>query len=145
MILGFLIVFPNINAQQEGDLSEQLDQLATVALSQESRAPQLEDRRISLIRENNLLIAAGEMLTEILRFAFLGMLVLLVPRIIRLLLKHSSSQSAADTVTVAGIVLIIFAIVAVVIVVDDDKQLTTSIGVLGTIAGYLFGTVGRYS
>ena len=143
LVLGFVVGYFSINAQQESQLSDELDQLATVALSQESSAPLLEER-INLVRENNLLIAAGEMLTEILRYAFLGMLVFFVPRIINLLLKHSSSRSAGDTITVAGIVLIIFAIVAVVIVVDDDKQLTTSIGVLGTIAGYLFGTVGRY-
>ena len=96
------------------------------------------------MKENNWLIAAKEMLTEILRYASLGVLVFFVPKIIKQLLNHSNSCSAGCAVTIGGIVLIIFAIVAVVIVVDADKQLTTSIGALGTIAGYLFGTVGRY-
>lgn len=140
LVLGVLGRYTSIIAQQT---EEQLDHFATVALSQESNTPLLRER-IDLVRENNWLIAAKEMLTEILRYAFLGVLVFVVPRIIKQLLDHSKPKSAGGAVTIGGIVLIIFAIVAVVIVVDDDKQLTTSIGVLGTIAGYLFGTAGRY-
>ena len=144
-VLGVLGGYFGVIAQQTQEQSaEQLNQLATAALSEESSFPLLLEERIDLVRENNRLIAAREMLTEILRYVFLGVLVYFVPKIISLLLEHSNFRSAADTVTIAGIVLIIFAIVSVVIVVDDDKQLTTSIGVLGTIAGYLFGTVGRY-
>ena len=55
------------------------------------------------------------------------------------LARHQHSRTA-DLVNGTGLVLIIFAIIFVVVIADDDRQLTTSIGVLGTIAGYLFGS-----
>lgn len=144
LVLGILLGSLGLNAQQEDALSEQLDQIANAALEQEATVD-LVEARIDVVKTNNFLIALSEMLSEILRYTLLGIMLIFIPRIIKLLLLHSSASSAAEVLTVAGIVLVVFAILAVVILVHDEKQLTTSIGVLGTIAGYLLGTAGRHS
>lgn len=46
-----------------------------------------------------------------------------------------------DVINVTGLVLIIFATVMVVTIADVGEQLTASIGVLGAVAGYLFGSM----
>lgn len=46
-----------------------------------------------------------------------------------------------DIVNAAGLILIIFGTIILVLVVDTTEQLTAAIGVLGAIAGYLFGTI----
>ena len=47
--------------------------------------------------------------------------------------------SGTDIVNVSGLVFIIFGTIVLVIIADVDEQLTASIGILGAIAGYLFG------
>ena len=56
-------------------------------------------------------------------------------------LNRESVHTARDVISVTGLVLIVFAIIAVVLLVETQQIISTAIGVLGTIAGYLFGTV----
>ena len=56
-------------------------------------------------------------------------------------LRKGPGYTMRDVVNVAGLVLIIFAIILVVVIADTEQQLATAVGVLGTIAGYLFGTL----
>lgn len=51
------------------------------------------------------------------------------------------SYSASDIVNVTGMIFIIFGTIMLVIMVKTDEQLTASVGILGAIAGYLFGTM----
>lgn len=51
------------------------------------------------------------------------------------------SYTAADIVNVTGMIFIIFGTILLVIMVKTDEQLTASVGILGAIAGYLFGTM----
>ena len=67
-------------------------------------------------------------------------LVLMEILVIRALSKRRD-YTTRDLLNVMGLVLIIFSIVLVVVIADTDQQLTTSVGVLGTIAGYLFGSL----
>jgi len=53
----------------------------------------------------------------------------------------SQGQCPRDIVNAAGLILIIFGTIILVLVVDTTEQLTAAIGVLGAIAGYLFGTI----
>ncbi len=53
----------------------------------------------------------------------------------------SHGQCPRDIVNAAGLILIIFGTIILVLVVDTTEQLTAAIGVLGAIAGYLFGTI----
>lgn len=50
---------------------------------------------------------------------------------------------ADDIVHASGLVLIIFGTILIVLVADTEQQLTASIGIIGAIAGYLFGTMSR--
>jgi hypothetical protein len=58
-----------------------------------------------------------------------------------LVLAYLKSRGAAPetVVTGSGLVLVIFATVLIVILVKRDEQLTAATGILGAIAGYLFG------
>ena len=44
-----------------------------------------------------------------------------------------------DVVIVSGLALVIFGTIFVVLVVKTEQQLAMASGILGTIAGYLFG------
>jgi hypothetical protein len=56
---------------------------------------------------------------------------------------NKANYSAENIVNVSGLVLIIFGTIFIVIMAKVDSQLTASIGILGAIAGYLFGTMKR--
>ena len=58
-----------------------------------------------------------------------------------LVLSYLKSIGAAEesVVTGSGLVLVVFATVLIVILVKRDEQLTAATGILGAIAGYLFG------
>ena len=49
-----------------------------------------------------------------------------------------SEFTMRDALNIFGLILIIYSIVFVVIVAETQNQLATAVGVLGTIAGYLF-------
>ena len=57
-----------------------------------------------------------------------------------LFVLYKRNASAREIVNGSGLVLVIFGVVILMIVANQTEQLTASIGVLGAIAGYLFGT-----
>ena len=74
--------------------------------------------------------------------AFVSLLFILVLAqlfVLRVLKKFS--YTTRDLLNIMGLIFIIFAIVFVVLLADTDHQLTAAIGVLGSIAGYLFGSL----
>lgn len=62
-----------------------------------------------------------------------------------LVLSYLKSIGAAQeaVVTGSGLVLVVFATVLIVILVKRDEQLTAATGILGAVAGYLFGKTAR--
>lgn len=58
---------------------------------------------------------------------------------------RKTRHGADDIVHATGLVLIIFGTIIIVIMVDVEQQLTAAIGILGAIAGYIFGTMNRGS
>ncbi|SHE76969.1 hypothetical protein SAMN02745206_00792 [Desulfacinum infernum DSM 9756] len=66
-------------------------------------------------------------------FAMVGLLLILV------FMCRRPACSPAQMVTASGLVFVIFGTILLVILADVEEQLTASIGVLGAIAGYLFG------
>jgi 5-bromo-4-chloroindolyl phosphate hydrolysis protein len=56
-------------------------------------------------------------------------------------MKDSKVCHARDMLNGTGLVLVIFSTVLVIIIADVEIQLTAAMGVLGGIAGYLFGTL----
>ena len=59
--------------------------------------------------------------------------------IITILMKITPQHQAKDIVTVVGLVSVIFGAILLVLVVDTSDALTAPMGILGAIAGYLFG------
>lgn len=60
--------------------------------------------------------------------------------IITILMKITPQHQAKDIVTAVGLVSVIFGSILLVLVVDTTETLTAPMGILGAIAGYLFGT-----
>jgi uncharacterized membrane protein YfcA len=60
--------------------------------------------------------------------------------IITVLMKMTPSHQAKDVVTAVGLVSVIFSSLILVLVVDTSDALTAPMGILGAIAGYLFGS-----
>ncbi len=51
--------------------------------------------------------------------------------------------SASHIVNATGLIFIIFGTILLVIMADTEQQLTAAIGILGAVAGYLFGAINR--
>ena len=56
-------------------------------------------------------------------------------------MKDSKVGSGRDMINGTGLVLVIFSTVMIIIIADVEVQLIAAMGVLGGIAGYLFGTM----
>lgn len=54
-----------------------------------------------------------------------------------------SVYSASHIVNATGLIFIIFGTILLVIMADTEQQLTAAIGILGAVAGYLFGAINR--
>ena len=55
--------------------------------------------------------------------------------------KPGTNYSATDIVNATGLIFIIFGTILLVIMADTDQQLTAAIGILGAVAGYIFGAI----
>ncbi len=60
-------------------------------------------------------------------------------------MKLNGTCKPRDMVTTAGLILIIFSTIILVLVADSQEQISAAIGVLGAIAGYLFGSAAASS
>ena len=63
--------------------------------------------------------------------------------IITILIINTPKHHARDIVTTIGLVTVIFGAILLAMVVDTDQALTAPMGILGAIAGYLFGSAQR--
>jgi predicted membrane channel-forming protein YqfA (hemolysin III family) len=79
------------------------------------------------------------------RHLVVGLLIAMVLSQILVLwsLVRSHQSSASAVVHGSGLVLVVYATVIVVMLARADQQLTAAIGILGAIAGYLFGSATR--
>jgi hypothetical protein len=76
------------------------------------------------------------------------MLAVIVAAIVSLLiilwfLKLIGTRDPVTIVNASGLVLVVYATVLVVILARADQQLTAAMGILGAVAGYLFGATTR--
>ena len=56
-------------------------------------------------------------------------------------ITRSKEYTAQHLINASGLVLVIFGTLLIVILADVQEQLTASIGIMGAIAGYLFGRI----
>lgn len=68
---------------------------------------------------------------------------LVVSLIIVLRFITRTSYEAMNIIHISGLIFIVFGTIFIVILADVDAQLTAAMGILGAIAGYLFGTMRR--
>ena len=95
--------------------------------------------------------AADKFQTDIIltreRNKFLSVVFLLVSLMVSLYCVlyfiRKTRHGADDIVHASGLVLIIFGTIIIVLMVDVEQQLTAAIGIMGAIAGYIFGTMNR--
>ncbi len=84
---------------------------------------------ITVIREHNRLYATLAVIAA-------GLISLIT---VLFVITRRANCSANHTISAAGLTLIIFGTITLVLVVDVDEQLSASIGIMGVLAGYLFG------
>jgi len=58
-------------------------------------------------------------------------------------IARNTPYTSTDIVNASGLILIIFGTIFLVLLTDAESQLSTGIGVMGAIAGYLFGKMQR--
>ncbi len=100
-------------------------------VSEQESSSQINTERLALINNNLQYV----LITAVL-YAFSLV-------IITVLMKITPDHQAKDIVTVIGLVSVIFASILLVLVVDTTDALTAPMGILGAIAGYLFGSAQR--
>lgn len=78
---------------------------------------------------------------KLIEVAILCLLTLISLVIVLSFLAKSPSYSSSDMVNATGLIFIIFGTIILVIMADTEQQLTAAMGILGAVAGYLFGTM----
>lgn len=105
-------------------------QVAKAAPADESRPQDVGYHEYKMVQERNrfwaLVLLAGTAVTGHL-----------------LLLWRLGGDSPAQVVTGTGFIYLVFGTVVLVTLSDNKDQLTASMGIMGAIAGYLFGRTGQ--
>ena len=135
IVFGNLLAVASLSHAQNApvSLSELQKELQAGAekVGEPTKAQTEEDRNYSRYRmeeESNRLILA----LSVMGAGFLSLLLVLA-------FLKSRGTAPETMVTGSGLVLVVFATVLIVILVKRDEQLTAATGILGAIAGYLFG------
>lgn len=118
----------------------QSKEVSTLAQQFSAGAPSIE---LGAVREDEAdlryssLRAAEEDNRRLLALSIMGTAILALVAVLAMLYKRGASPESI--VAGSGLVLVIFATVLVATLAKTDQQLTAPIGILGAIAGYLFG------
>lgn len=110
--------------------------------SQTAKAP---DTATNTLEKADKLVAGNNLVREKYKFMAVGFLLagMMVSLCCVLYFIRKTRHSADDIVHASGLVLLIFGTIVLVVMVDADQQLTAAMGILGAIAGYLFGSLRR--
>jgi hypothetical protein len=124
--------------------AEPADSAAAVLEQIKANAPSAESANPIAQNENDY--GAFRIEEEISRRALvLAVIVAAVVSLIIVLsfLKVVGTQDASKMVNASGLVLVVYATILVVMIAKAEQQLTAAIGILGAVAGYLFGSVSK--
>jgi len=80
---------------------------------------------------------------ELIEVGILCLLALVSLAVVLWYLRQTKLFSADHIVNVTGLIFIIQGTIILVLMAKTDEQLTAAIGILGAVAGYLFGTMRR--
>jgi len=78
---------------------------------------------------------------KLIEVVILCLLTLISLVIVLSFLAKSPGFSSSDMVNATGLIFIISGTIILVIMADTEQQLTAAMGILGAVAGYLFGTM----
>jgi len=78
---------------------------------------------------------------KLIEVVILCLLTLISLVIVLSFLAKSPGYSSSDMVNATGLIFIISGTIILVIMADTEQQLTAAMGILGAVAGYLFGTM----
>ena len=135
LLIAFILVSGGeIYAGENNDIGKSMDSFDFDAVSQQEPASEQQTDsnilQLALISNNQSYVLITAAL-----FSFTLL-------IITFLMKITPHQPK-DIVTIIGLVSVIFGTILLVLVVDTTETLTAPMGILGAIAGYLFGSVQR--
>lgn len=82
---------------------------------------------------------------KLIEVVILCLLTLISLVIVLSFLSKSPNYSSSDMVNATGLIFIISGTIILVIMADTEQQLTAAMGILGAVAGYLFGTMRKGS
>ena len=143
ILVALFLVAPAVSwGQQGGDQSivkDLLTQAERMPRSDSSSAQTPPTSEVSgfydlrLVQERNRIIAV----------IVLAVVALIAHVIVLKYITAGGSYSASHVVNATGLVFIIFGTIILVMLVDTDQQLAAATGVLGAVAGYLFGAISR--
>lgn len=133
VMFGFVLSSPLYAEPQSEKVSSLVQHFSASAPSGESDVGGMGevDTGYSLLR------AAEEDNRRLLALCIMGTAILALAFVLTILNKRGASPESI--VAGSGLVLVIFATVLVATLAKSDQQLTAPIGILGAIAGYLFG------
>jgi uncharacterized membrane protein HdeD (DUF308 family) len=132
VLLGLALLVPGA-AANEDEFSYENAQTKSVELrAQEPPPDKLLDQLVIEYRnkereanQRSFLVVTGAMIVALL--------------LALIAIHKSGNRSAEPVVMTSGLILIVYGALAVTLVATTHEQLTTPIGVLGAMAGYLFG------
>lgn len=130
-------------AQRKAELLEQGKQPTSQARAQ--AAPEIDSelkmRETTLNQYHQLRLKEEE--NELIEVMILCIMSLVSLTVVLCYLRKTSLFSADHIVNVTGLIFIIQGTIILVLMAKTDEQLTAAIGILGAVAGYLFGTMRR--
>ena len=137
LLIAFILVpVGYIHAEENNTLSESMESFDFDTVSQQQAETEVHEQsdantlQLALISNNQHYV-----LTTAALFAFTLLIITFLMRI--------TPHEPKDIVTIVGLVSVIFGTILLVLVVDTTETLTAPMGILGAIAGYLFGSVQR--
>jgi hypothetical protein len=128
------------SADSRQEITEQIDRLTT---AQFDDPPVAESPRVNTLEEADKRLLEYRLAQE--DYIYKEVMVLALMAVVSLtivltFMKINGACKPRDMVISAGLILVIFSTIILVLVADSQEQISAAIGVLGAIAGYLFGT-----
>jgi|GEM_PF-1185172 len=150
LLICMLLLLPFTACGEEGDTQEVLgwaERIAGSIPSQQAPEPEFREQ-IQMDNTPYVLNAKFRLLQERNRMWLLIALVGSTPVLIALVLffmKNNPNCSSEHFVTAVGLILVVESTMFVCVSAETHEELTAPIGILGAIAGYLFGSAKKRS
>lgn len=150
LLICILLLLPFTAFGQEGDSQEVLgwaERIASSVPSQQEPEPEFSEQ-VQVDNTPYVLNAKFRLLQERNRLWLLVALVGSTPILVALVLffmKNNPNCSSEHLVTAVGLILVVEGTMFICVSAETHEELTAPIGILGAIAGYLFGSAKKRS